>query len=147
MGVNEMSDLSSKWEVLGEELKQIIEYKVESISFDISIQIFNRMKELELTKKEFAEKLGVSKAYITQLLRGKNNITLETLVKASDALGLSVVISLQPSERTVTETVCLDVDRMATTTFQDFLVPQVHATEVRANATKTTFVRELKLAG
>ena len=45
------------------------------------------MVEKNITKTDLAKKIGVSKAYITKVLRGEANFTVETMVKFSMALG------------------------------------------------------------
>ncbi len=91
-----MAKLAKWYKNIIDELKETIEYKIESISFDISIQIYKQMEKLGLSKKDLAERLNVSKSYITQLLKGKSNITLETLIKVADALELEPKVELVP---------------------------------------------------
>ncbi len=91
-----MSDLRRKWEKISEEIEKTIEYKIESIAFDISVQIYRQMRKLGINKKELAEKLNVSKAYVTQLLKGKSNMTIETMVKIAEALNMTPKIELIP---------------------------------------------------
>ena len=45
------------------------------------------MVEKNITKTDLAKKIGFSKAYITKVLRGEENFTVETMVKFSMALG------------------------------------------------------------
>ena len=87
-----------------DELENTIENKIESVAFDISVQIYKQMKKLGINKKELAEKLNVSKSYITQLLKGKSNMTIETLIKVAEALGMTLQIKL------VEKTVNTEVD-------------------------------------
>ena len=91
-----MPNLTEWWKDLTEEFESTLEYQVESASFNISIQVYNRIKELGLTQKELAEKLGVSKSYVSQILKGKSNMTIETIIKLGTVLDLAPVISLTP---------------------------------------------------
>ena len=44
------------------------------------------MKELNLTQVGLAEKVGCTQQYISLLLKGKENLTLETIAKLETAL-------------------------------------------------------------
>jgi len=93
-----MADLTNWWDTLTDEIEDTIEYKVESVSFNIAVQVYERMRELGLTQKELANKLNVSKSYISQILKGKSNMTIETMVKLSNVLDLTPSIKLAPKE-------------------------------------------------
>lgn len=52
-------------------------------------QIRDARKEKNLTLKELGEKVGVSESVMSRYEKGKQNLTLETLQKVADALGLN----------------------------------------------------------
>lgn len=54
---------------------------------EITDKIETLMECQGLSKKELAERLGVSKASVSRILSGNRNMTLDTLVKVSFALG------------------------------------------------------------
>ena len=56
-----------------------------SISFIVSCE--DAMKALGITKTELARRMGTSPAYVTKILRGDVNFTLETLIRITRALG------------------------------------------------------------
>jgi len=101
-------------------LENTIEYKIESIAFDISVQIYKQMEKLGINKKELAEKLNVSKSYITQLLKGKSNMTIETLIKVAEALGMTLQIKLV--EKTVNTEVDIQNDKNSALRKSKYLV-------------------------
>ena len=103
-----------------DELENTIEYKIESVAFDISVQIYKQMKKLGINKKELAEKLNVSKSYITQLLKGKSNMTIETLIKVAEALGMTLQIKLV--EKTVNTEVDIRNDKNSALRKSKYLV-------------------------
>jgi transcriptional regulator with XRE-family HTH domain len=43
-----------------------------------------------------AEKIGSSPAYVTKILRGETNFTLDSMVKIATALGCELTIGLRP---------------------------------------------------
>ncbi|ADB41295.1 helix-turn-helix domain-containing protein [Spirosoma linguale] len=53
-----------------------------------STQIRDARKAKGLTQKELAEKLGVSESTVNQYESGKQNLTIDTLVKIANALGM-----------------------------------------------------------
>jgi transcriptional regulator with XRE-family HTH domain len=66
----------------------------------VSEEINKSMIEQDMNKSSFAERMRVSKPYITKLLRGSENISLKTLAKISVALNNKVHIVMRPREWT-----------------------------------------------
>ena len=60
-------------------------------SQNISIKTLDKMDELGLTQKMLAERLGCSQQYVSKVLRGRENLSLETLCKIENALNLQIV--------------------------------------------------------
>ncbi len=44
-----------------------------------------------MTKKKLAEKMGVTPKYISKVVKGKENLTLETISKIEGVLGIRLV--------------------------------------------------------
>lgn len=57
----------------------------------IAMKMLNRMEELGLTQKKLAERMGCSQQYVSKVLRGRENLSLETLCKIENALDLQIV--------------------------------------------------------
>ena len=57
----------------------------------IAMKMLDRMEELGLTQKKLAERMGCSQQYVSKVLRGKENLSLETLCKIEKALDLHIV--------------------------------------------------------
>jgi len=62
-------------------------------SKDIAFKVLMRLDELKWKQKDLAEKLGVSKQQVTKIVSGKENLTLETLVKLQDVLQIPLLVS------------------------------------------------------
>ena len=60
-------------------------------SLQIALQTRARMKELEWTQKELAEKMGCSQQYVSLILKGKENLTLETIAKLEKVLDFDLI--------------------------------------------------------
>ncbi len=60
-------------------------------SFAIADKIDARLKELGITRKEFARRMGTSEAEVSRWLGGTHNFTLRTLSRISAALGISLI--------------------------------------------------------
>ena len=79
----------------------------------IAIRMLSRMDELHITQTILAEKMGCSQQYISKVLKGKENLSLETISKIESALNIDLVKSAlsyvkeydcsEPEERTVAE--------------------------------------------
>jgi transcriptional regulator with XRE-family HTH domain len=70
----------------------------ERVILDVTETIYAQMEQQGLRKSELAEKLGVSKAYVTQALGGDRNLTLRSLVDFASALDCEVAVHLAPRE-------------------------------------------------
>lgn len=62
------------------------------IAMDFAIQLENRIQSEPLSKAKLAEKLGVSKSRVSQILNNPGNLTLRMIIKCARALGLKVAI-------------------------------------------------------
>lgn len=79
----------------------------------IAIRMLSRMDELHITQTVLADKMGCSQQYISKVLKGKENLSLETISKIESALDLDLIKSAlsfvkeydyqKPEERTVAE--------------------------------------------
>ncbi len=53
--------------------------------------MLDRMEELGMTQRELAFRMNCSQQYISKVLKGHENLSLETLYKIESALDLSIV--------------------------------------------------------
>ena len=74
-----------------ESMKDTLEYQTEELSLAFTESVLLRMERLnDMSGTVLADRMGVSKAYVSKLLKGKSNFTLETLVKLARALGCRI---------------------------------------------------------
>lgn len=57
----------------------------------IAMMMLDRMEELGLTQKSLAVKMGCSQQYISRVLKGTENLSIETISKIESALGLEIL--------------------------------------------------------
>lgn len=57
----------------------------------IALAVQKKLEELSLSQKELAERVSCSPQYISKLLKGSENLTLETISKLEEALDLDLV--------------------------------------------------------
>ena len=70
----------------------------EQLLFDATELISRALANERISRAELAKRIGKSKAYVTQVLRGQNNMTLRTLSDLANALGYDVELgALNPS--------------------------------------------------
>lgn len=79
-----------------EELVQTPEYWFETIQNEIFRQVDAYLKANKLTQTQFAEQLGVSKGYVSQVMKGEFNYTLKKLIELSLAIGKVPVLEYKP---------------------------------------------------
>ena len=57
----------------------------------IAMLMLSKMEELELTQKALAQRMGCSQQYISKILKGQENLSLETICKIEGALSLQLL--------------------------------------------------------
>lgn len=77
------------------------DYEFEVLLLEVNRQISALMKSEGVRKVDLAGRLGVSRAFITKLLRGETNVTLKTLVRVAIALNAEFKIQFVPVEANV----------------------------------------------
>ena len=61
-------------------------------SQDIAVQMLSQMEKLHLTQGALAERMGCSQQYVSKVLKGQENLSLETICKIEDALDLVLLV-------------------------------------------------------
>lgn len=57
----------------------------------IAMLVLDRMDELGLTQKGLAELMGCSQQYISKMLKGRENMSIDTLTKIEETLGIRIL--------------------------------------------------------
>ena len=57
----------------------------------IAMKMLDKMEAVGMTQKMLAERMGCSQQYVSKILKGRENLSLETLAKIEDALNLRLV--------------------------------------------------------
>jgi len=78
------------------EAEKSLTYHVEGAVIEFTEEMTTIMKEKGISRSELARKIGTSPAYITKILRGSTNFTLESMVKVARALDCEYHAHLQP---------------------------------------------------
>lgn len=79
-----------------EELVTKPEYWLETIQNEIFRQVTAYLKDNNMTQNQFAEQLGVTKGYVSQIMKGEFNYTLKKLIELSLAVGKAPLINFTP---------------------------------------------------
>ena len=61
----------------------------------IAAKVLLQMKQMGLTQKALAERMDCTQQYVSKILKGKENMSLDTLSKLEDALGINLVFDEQ----------------------------------------------------
>lgn len=60
-------------------------------SAKIAFAVLSLLREKQMTKQELAERMGVKAQYVSRIVKGTENLTLETISKLEIALGASLL--------------------------------------------------------
>jgi predicted XRE-type DNA-binding protein len=83
------SDTPSKW-------REEAEWRRENASWlrhsqQIAVQVLLKMKELRLTQKALAERMNCTQQYVSKILKGNENLSLDTIARLEDALQINLI--------------------------------------------------------
>lgn len=67
----------------------------------IAIKILRVLREKKMTQVQLAELLAVSPQHINKILKGQENLTLETIGKLETALGIELITIIKSDEKVV----------------------------------------------
>lgn len=71
----------------------------------IAIKVLRTLRDKNIKQKQLAEMLGVSPQQVNKIVKGKENLTLETISKIEDALGISLIFKKSTNHIIKRETV------------------------------------------
>ena len=57
----------------------------------VAMQMLNKMEEVGLNQRGLAERMGCSQQYISKILKGQENLSIETICKIEEALELELL--------------------------------------------------------
>lgn len=57
----------------------------------IAIKVAMAMKYQNISRQELAERMGCSPQYVSRLLKGEENLSLETICKLEEALNIAIL--------------------------------------------------------
>jgi DNA-binding XRE family transcriptional regulator len=80
------------------EVRSSAEYRLEDLVQSFSDELWAEMNAQQITKAELARRAGVNRQFLTGIFRGKPNLTVRTMVKLAEAVGLRVCQHLAPKE-------------------------------------------------
>jgi len=86
-----------------DELLKTKEFWFETSQNEIYRMVSEYLINEGITRAQFAEKLGVTKGYVSQILNGNFNATLKKLIELSLAAGQAPVLGFKPLETILSE--------------------------------------------
>lgn len=84
-----------------ENLDQDNDFWTESAKIDFAVAMEQIMSKSKLSKSDLARRIGSSPAYITKVLRGDSNLTINTMVKLARAADGSLHLHISPQNHAV----------------------------------------------
>ena len=89
--LNALASKDSKWLKEAEERQENKNWLRHSQK--IAIKVLRTIRELGMTQKELAAKMGVSAQMVNKMVKGKENFTLQTIAKLEEALEVSLIFT------------------------------------------------------
>jgi len=60
----------------------------------IALKMLEAMEEQHLNQRQLAERMGCTQQYVSKVLKGQENLSIETITKIEDALSLSILMPI-----------------------------------------------------
>lgn len=60
-------------------------------SFDIALKVLETLKAKKMTQKELADRMKVTPQFVNKVVKGQENLSLETIGKLGQALGVKLI--------------------------------------------------------
>lgn len=79
------------------ELSDDLEYKTEEAKIAFAVELSKQLDLEGIIRSELADTIGSSPAYITKVLRGESNLTIESMIKLSAAAKGELHIHVTPN--------------------------------------------------
>lgn len=79
----------SKWREAAEERQANKSWL--RFSQSVAMRMLDKMEQMHLTQKGLAELMGCSQQYVSKILKGRENLTLDTMCKIENALHLEIM--------------------------------------------------------
>jgi len=76
-------------------LKDSFDFRLETQLYDLTEKICRKMDEKGINRTQLANRLDVTPAAITKILKGNSNFTLKTLLSLADALEMDLKIEFE----------------------------------------------------
>lgn len=89
-------DVKQWWFEQEEQWKNDPEYLLEKLKIKIMEDFLEVMERKNVSRSELAKRLGCSNAYITKLLQGTQNLTLQKLVEIALVLDCDLSVAFTP---------------------------------------------------
>ena len=85
----------------------------------IALKVLDRLEELHWTQKKLAEKLEVSPQQVTKIVKGQENLTLETQIRLQNILDIPILASYFEKEKVKS------TSEVAITTTEKYVAPKI----------------------
>ena len=86
---NLASDQSSDWKAKAQYRRENREWLKKSAA--IAVRVLDALKAQDLSQKELAERMNISPQQISKIVKGQENLTLETISNLEIALGIQII--------------------------------------------------------
>lgn len=80
-------------------------------SKQIALKVLVKLDEVGWSQKDLANKMGVSPQQINKIVSGKENLTLETLVKLQDLLNIPLLATFSESDLNKSEEIVSAIEK------------------------------------
>jgi transcriptional regulator with XRE-family HTH domain len=82
-----------------ESIRKSDNYKISKITLDFANKLWELMQQKNIKPSQLAKSINTSPAYITKVLRGDANYTVETLYKLTKAVGCELDIKIKDEKK------------------------------------------------
>jgi Predicted transcriptional regulator with C-terminal CBS domains len=90
--------MSNTFRKMVDQARQSTDYWAAGIALDFATGVDDLMKRKNLSRSELASRIGTSLPYISKVMRGDANFTLETMTRIARAVGATIELRVLDEE-------------------------------------------------
>jgi len=93
--------MNGSFKKLFHKIREGLSYKQEKVKLDFTVQLQELMEKKGINKAQLARSVGKSGPYITKIMKGECNFTIESMVELADAIDGKLELHVVPREEEI----------------------------------------------
>lgn len=93
--------MNGSFKQLFSKIRESLSYKQAKVKLDFTLQLESLMNKNSINKSDLARRINKSNPYVTKIMKGESNLTIDSMVALADAVGGKIELHITPKEEEV----------------------------------------------